>query len=140
MADVHEMEMANYNPQPAPPVGSRWVYRPYGRPTEVDVFVAVKDVKDRIVAYLSDDAKTMFGHRLGHWHRDFRPAEKAAAAERERIGNEIRAAMKDAERVVLPDGSGWTWRVQERVKRIADPSGEKTVSRVLLRAKARKER
>ena len=67
-------------------------------------------------------------------------AEKAAAAERERIGNEIRAAMKDAERVVLPDGSGWTWRVQERVKRIADPSGEKTVSRVLLRAKARKER
>lgn len=67
-------------------------------------------------------------------------AERTAAEERQRIGNLIRAEMKEAERVVLPDGSGWTWRVQERVKMVADPDGAKSSSRVLLRAKARKER
>ena len=65
--------------------------------------------------------------------------EKAAEKRRREIGNAIRAMMKDAERVVLPDGSGWTWRTQARAKMVADPSGEKTASRVLMRASARKE-
>ena len=59
--------------------------------------------------------------------------EKAIKADIDAIENGVRALMKDATTGVLPDGSGWTWKVQHRKEFVVKASS----SRVLRRFKAK---
>ena len=67
-------------------------------------------------------------------------SRRAIEAEESAIQNRARAALADAGRGVLPDGSGWTWQTQSRVVMVKDPGGAIAESRALRRFQARKER
>lgn len=67
---------------------------------------------------------------------------KFAEEEREALQNRVRAAIGEAERGVLVDGSWWTWTKQSRPKMVADRTQPPSEFRVLRRGgvkKAKKE-
>lgn len=65
---------------------------------------------------------------------------KACEAQRDVIQNKVRAALGDAGRGILPDGTGWTWSKQSRPKMVADPSQPPSEFRVLRRFGVKKEK
>lgn len=87
-----------------------------------------KEIESKVVALPADAAE---------WDREI---EEAAAAAKElkakdtEMRNRIRAAMGDAEIGLLPDGSQWTWKTQERAGYTVEPS----TSRVLKKRKGTK--
>lgn len=75
------------------------------------------------------------------WELDgLKETVKHAETRADEIENLIRSKMGDAEKAVLIDGSGWTWKSQTRPKMVADKTQPPSEFRVMRRFKSKKEK
>ena len=76
---------------------------------------------------------------VAHEYDETVAAIKVLEQKKDDIVNRVCEAIGEAERGVLPDGSGWSWKKQSKPKMVADPTQPRHEFRVVRRFGASKE-